>query len=91
MSEESNNADTFDKCFSNVVKESKPEKDDTLLTDVIEETEPVLKTIKKYKNHPSILRRKRSFKYLKVFSFKHFNVEDVKRETDNISSKKATP
>ena len=47
MSEEPNAADTFDKFFSNVVKESKPEKDDTLLTDVIEETDPVLKTIKK--------------------------------------------
>ena len=47
MSEESNAADTFDKFFSNVVKELKPEKDDTLLTDVIEETNPVLKTIKK--------------------------------------------
>ena len=57
----------------------------------MEETDPVLKAIKKYKNHPSILQIKSSFKYPKVFSFKYFNVEDVKREIINISSKKATP
>ena len=32
-----------------------------LLTDVMEETDPVLKAIKKYKNHPSILRIKSFF------------------------------
>ena len=58
---------------------------------MIEETDPVLKAIKKYKNYPRILRIKSSFKYPKVFSFKCFNVEDVKREINNISSKKATP
>ena len=57
----------------------------------MEETDPVLKAIKKYKNHPSILRIKSCFKYPKVFLFKYFNVEDVKREINNISSKKATP
>ena len=91
MSEESKVADTFNKFFSNFVKELKIEKDDNLLADVIEESNPVLKAIKKYKNHPSILRIKGSFKYPKVFLFKYFNVEDVKREINDISSKKATP
>ena len=86
LREESKVADTVNEFFSNVVKELKIEKDDNLLTDVIEETDPVLKAIKKYKNHPSILRIKSSFKYPKVFSFKYFNVEDVKREINNISS-----
>ena len=58
LSEEAKVADTFNEFFSNVVKELKIEKDDNLLTDVIEETDPVLKAIKKYKNHPSILRIK---------------------------------
>ena len=62
-----------------------------MLTDVIEETNPVLKAIKKYKNHSSILRIKRSSKHPKVFSFKYFNVEDVQREINNLNSKKATP
>ena len=90
LSEESKVADTFNKFFSNVFKELKIEKDDNLLTDVIEKTDPVLKAIIKYKNRPSILRIKSSFKYPKVFSFKCFNVEDVKREISNISSKEAT-
>ena len=80
MSEEAKVADTFNEFFSNVVKELKIEKNDNLLTDVVEETDPVLKATEKYKNHPSILRIKSCFKYPKVFSSKHFNVEDVKRE-----------
>ena len=67
------------------------EKDDNLLTDVIEETELVLKAIKKYKNHPSICRMKSSFEHPKVFSFKYLNVDDVKRETNNLNGKKVTP
>ena len=38
----------------------------------MEETDPVLKAIKNYKNHPSILRIKSSLEYQKVFSFKYF-------------------
>ena len=91
LSEEAKVADTFNEFFSNVVKELEVEKDDNLLTDATEETDPVLKAIKKYKNHPSILRIKSSFKHPKVFSFKYFNVEDVKREINNLKSNKATP
>ena len=90
LSEETKVADTFNEFFSSVVKESKIEKDDNLLTDDVEETDPVLKAIKKYKNHSSILRIKSSFKHSKVFSFKYFNVKDVKREINNLNSKKAT-
>ena len=67
LSEESKLTDTFNKFFSNVVKKLKIEKDDSLLTDVMEETDPILMAIKKYKNHPSILRIKSYFKYPKVF------------------------
>ena len=62
LSEKSKVADTFNKFFSNIIKELKIEKDDNLLTDIIEEINPVLKAIKIYKNHPSILRIKSSFK-----------------------------
>ena len=78
LSEEAKVADTFNEFFSNVVKELEIEKDDNLLTDATEETDPVLKAIKKYKNHPSILRIKSSFKHPKVFLFKYFNVETSK-------------
>ena len=85
LSEEWNVADTFSKFFSNVVKESKIEKDDGLLNDVIGSTNQVLKTTKKSKIHPIIWRMKSYFKYPKVFSFKYYNVEDVKVEINNIS------
>ena len=45
LSEEAKFADTINEFFSNVVKEINIEKDDNLLTDVIEETDPVLKAI----------------------------------------------
>ena len=91
LSEEAKVADTFNEFFSNVVKELKIEKDDNLLTDVIEKTDPVLKAIKKYKNQPNILRIRSSFEHPKVFPFKYFNVEDVKREINDLNSKKVTP
>ena len=91
MSEETKVPDTLNEFFSSVVKKLKIENDDNLFTDDIEETDPVLKAIKKYENQPSILRIKSSFKHPKVFSFKHFNAEDVKREINNLNSKKATP
>ena len=47
LSEESKAAVTFNEFFSNVFKELKIEQDDDLLIDVIEETNPVQKTIKK--------------------------------------------
>ena len=37
------------------------------------------------------MRIKCSFKYPKVFSFKYFDIEDAKREINNINSKKETP
>ena len=91
LNEEAKVADTFNEFLSNVVKELKIEKDDNLLTDVIEETDPVLKAIKKYKNHSNILRIKSYFKHRRVFSLKYFNAEDIKREINNLNSKKATP
>ena len=47
LREESKVADTFNEFCSNVIKELKIEKDDNLLTDIIEESNLVLKAIKK--------------------------------------------
>ena len=43
FSEELAVVNTFNKLFSNVVKESKIEKNDKVLRDIIEETDPALK------------------------------------------------
>ena len=48
LSKESKIVHTFNEFFRNVVKKLKIEKGDNLLTDVIEETDPVLKAIKKF-------------------------------------------
>ena len=90
MNEEAKVADTFNEFLSNVVKELKVEKNYNLLTGVIEETDPVLKAIKKYKTCPSIFRIKSYFKHPKAFLFKYFNVVAAKREINNLNSKKAT-
>ena len=45
LSEKSKAAHTFNEFFSNVVKELKIEKDDNLLCDALEETDPELKVI----------------------------------------------
>ena len=50
LSAEAKASDTFNEFFSNVVKELKIEKDDNLITDVIDETDPVLKAIKNTKS-----------------------------------------
>ena len=90
MNEEAKVADTFNEFLSNVVKELKIEKNDNFLTGVIEETDPVLQAIKKYKTCPSIFQIKSSFKHPKAFLFRYFNVEVAKREINNLNSKKAT-
>ena len=70
----------------------KIEKDNTLLiSDVIEEIDPVRRAFKKFKNHPSTLLVKNYFQDSKAFSFKYFNVEDVKKDIDNIESKNGMP
>ena len=81
MSEETKVPDTFNEFFSNVVKELKIEKDDNSLTDVIEESDAVLKEIKKYKNHPSILQIKVLLNIQKYFSLNILMLRTSKRKS----------
>ena len=81
LSEETKVPDTFNEFFSNVVKELKIEKDDNLLTDVIEESDAVLKEIKKYKNHPSILQIKVLLNIQKYFSLNILMLRTSKRKS----------
>ena len=48
LSKESKIVHTFNEFFRNVVKKLKIEKGDNLLTNIIEETDPILKAIKKF-------------------------------------------
>ena len=65
MSEESKVTDAYNEFLSNVVKELKIEKDDNLLTDIIEESDSVLKAIKKIQKSSKHIVIKSSFKYPK--------------------------
>ena len=60
----------------------------------MKEEEKVANTVNKFpknhKDHPSILQIKSFLKYPNVFSFKYSNVEDIKREINNLNSKKVT-
>ena len=61
FSEEAKVADTFNEFFSNVDKLLKIEKDDNLLTDIIEETDPALKTIKKIQKSSKYIANQKFF------------------------------
>ena len=53
-------------------------------------TDPVDKTIDKYKFHPSILLIQKHLKNRDVFSFKTVEIGDIEKEINNINPKKAT-
>ena len=53
-------------------------------------TDPIDKTINKYKFHPSILLLQKHLKNQDVFSFKTVEIGDIEKEINNINSKEAT-
>ena len=61
LSEESKVTDAYNEFLSNVVKELKIEKDDNLLTDIIEESGSVLKAIKKIQKSSKHIVNKKFF------------------------------
>ena len=81
-------AGLFNKFFANIVKELNLAIDDDYLVSVDHITDPVLKAIEKYKNHPSV--KKISDKYDKnSFSFHHVSLDEIKKEIQNLDTKKA--
>ena len=64
-------ADTFNKFFANIGKTLKIDKDKQFLFETNDVFDPVLKTIKKYSAHPSILRIKEKMNN-SVFSFRSY-------------------
>ena len=62
-------AETFNSFFGNIVKTLNIEKDESIFCDAGDETNPLLRAIKKYRNYTSILRIKQYFKNPTEFSF----------------------
>ena len=81
-------AELFNKFFANIVTELNLAIDEDLLENVNHISDPVLRAIEKYKNHPSV--KAISEKYNKnTFSFKHVSLDEIKKKILNLDVKKA--
>ena len=66
--------------FINVVTNLNIENNSNFVNNNIEEVNPVLKAIRKYENHPSILKIKEAINELEHFTFHPTNLESVFKE-----------
>ena len=82
-------ADTFNKFFVNIVKTFKIGKDKQFLVETNDVFDPVLKAIKKYSAHPSILRVKEKMNN-NVFSFRKVTYEEILNEINSLDTSKST-
>ena len=82
-------ADTFNSFFGNMVNTLNIEK--YLFCDTGDETDPLLRAIKKYSKHPSILRIKQYFKNPTKLCFVPIDKDVIAKEIKHFDTKKATP
>ena len=67
------------------------EKDESIFCDTGDETDSLLRAIKIYSKHPSILMIKRYFKNPTKFSFVPVDKDAIVKEIENLDTKKAAP
>ena len=84
-------AETFNSFFGNTVNTLNIEKDESIFCDTGDETDPLLRAIKKYSKHPSILRIKQYFNNPTEFSFVPADKDVIAKEIKNLDTKKAVP
>ena len=82
-------ADTFNKFFVNIGNTLKIDKDKQFLVETNDVFDPVLKAIKKYSAHPSILSIKEKINN-NVFSFRKVTYEEILNETNSLDTSKST-
>ena len=82
-------ADTFNKIFVNIGKTLKIDKDKQLLVETKDVFDSVLKAIKKYSAHSSILRIKDKMNN-NVFSFRKVTYEETLIESNSLHTSKST-
>ena len=78
-------ADTFNKFFVNIGNTLKIDKDKRFLIEINEVFDPVLKAIKKYSAHPSILRIKEKMNN-NVFSFRNVTYAKIVNEINSLDT-----
>ena len=67
------------------------EKDESIFCDTGDETDPLLRAIKKFSKPPSILRIRQYFKNPTEFSFVPVDKDVIAKEIKNLNTKKAAP
>ena len=84
-------AEAFNSFFGNIVNTLNIEKDESIFCDMGDEIDPLLRAMKKYSKHPSILRIKQYFKYSTEFSFVPVEKDVIAKEIKNLNTEKAPP
>ena len=84
-------AEIFNSFVGNTVSTLRIVKDESIFCDMVDETDPSLRAIKKYSIHPSISRIKQYFKNPTEFSFVPVDKDVIEKENKNLNTKKAVP
>ena len=91
MTDDAKTAETFKSLFGNIVNTLNIGKDESIFCDAGDETDLLLRAIKKYSKHFSILRIKQYFKNPAEFSFVPVDKNVIAKEIKNLDTNKAAP
>ena len=91
MTDDAKIAETFNSFFRNIVNTLSIGKDKSIFCDTGDETDPLLRAMKKYSKHSSILRIKQYFKNLAKFSFLPVDKDVIAKKIKILDFKKAAP
>ena len=82
-------AEAFNNYYSNAVKSLNLQCDSEHLSDVSDETDPIERAIKKFKNHPSIININQNIPKTTNFKFSQADIDLIKKMIDNLDSSKS--
>ena len=82
-------SEAFNNYFSDAVKSLSLQCDSEHLSDVFDETDPIKITIKKFKNHPSIININQNIPEASNFEFEQVDICSIKKMIDNLDSSKS--
>ena len=81
--------EAFNTYYSTAVKSLNLQYDSEHLHDVSNETDPIERAIKKFKNHPSIVNINRNIPKTTNFEFSQIDIDSIKKIIDNLDSSKS--
>ena len=84
------NAESFNAFFIDAVSSLAIEENRALLDQVDDISDPVKRAIKKFGHHPSIIDIKKNIDIVSKFSFTEVKVDDMRKEINNLNSKKSS-